>query len=333
MRTTCSDAVIRYGACHSCGWHIDAAQWGLATTTDRMNSRNGGTTSSGGELGRLLRHWRHLRGKSQIELSLDTGISQRHLSFIETGRSAPGRQTLMELAQALEVSFRDRNELLVAAGFAPTYKDAPWNARDMVGVARAIRRILTHHDPFPAVVMDRYWNVVMRNASALRFFGAFVNLDARPEPRNLLHLMFDPAGMRPHIANWEEASRALIQRVHCEAVGHTLDVPTRNLLHSLLAYPDIDLRTDIPATATPPPALPMMPLAFRWNGEVLRYFSMVTTVGAPQSITTQELRIESMFPADEATEDAHRRLMSQPGSPVTLNDADVCARAPQRERS
>jgi transcriptional regulator with XRE-family HTH domain len=274
--------------------------------TPRKDSRH----ASGGELGRLLRHWRDVRGKSQIELSLDTGISQKHLSFIESGRSTPSRPTLIHVAEALDVPFRDRNELLVAAGFAPVYREDAWNTDEMASVTRAIERILRHHEPFPAVVMDRYWNVVMRNASTPRFFNAFIDLDAHPEPRNMLHLLFDPAGMRPHLVNWEETSRALIQRIHREAVGHTLDERTRDLLKSLLAYPDVDpgLHTaDVTVNET---ALPMVPLSFRKDGQVLHYFSMVTTVGTPQTITTQELRIESMFPADEATEDAHRRLMS-----------------------
>lgn len=262
------------------------------------------------ELGRLLRHWRDVRRKSQIELSLDTGISQRHLSFIESGRSAPGRQTLLTIAEALGVPFRDRNELLVAGGFAPFYKASTWNTEDMRSVQHALDRILRHHEPYPAIVMDRYWNIVMRNEAAPRFFNRFIDLEARPEPRNMLHLMFDPAGMRPFIVNWKEASKALIQRVQREAVGHTMDERTRELVTSLLAYPDIDSGFSTCETSEPNPALPMVPLSFEKNGQVLHYFSMVTTVGTPQTIATQELRIESMFPADDATAAAHRQLMA-----------------------
>lgn len=120
--------------------------------------------AAGGELGELLRYWRGARGKSQIELSLDTGVSQRHLSFIESGRSAPGRQTLMNIAQGLEVPFRDRNRLLLAAGFAPIYDEDAWNADEMKSVNAALERVLRQHEPFPAVVMDRYWNIAMTNA-------------------------------------------------------------------------------------------------------------------------------------------------------------------------
>ena len=278
-----------------------------------MSTHKNSRDSFQGELGRLLRHWRDIRGKSQIELSLDTDVSQRHLSFIESGRSAPSRQILINIAQALDVPFRDRNELLMAAGFAPVYKEDAWNAEEMRSVTRALERILLHHEPFPAVVMDRYWNVLMRNTSAAHFFGAFIDLEARPEPRNMLHLMFDPAGMRPFLVNWKEASQALIQRIHREAVGRTLDERTRELLMSLLAYPDVDPTLRTIGALGSQPTLPMVPLSFQKDGQVLRYFSMITTVGTPQTITTQELRIESMFPADEATEDAHHRLMDRLG--------------------
>ena len=110
---------------------------------------------SGGELGRMLRHWRDLRGKSQIDLSLDTGVSQRHLSFVESGRSAPSRPTLMNIAQSLNVPLRDRNRLLLAAGFAPIYAEDAWNAREMHGITRALERVLLQHEPYPAMVMDR----------------------------------------------------------------------------------------------------------------------------------------------------------------------------------
>lgn len=277
-----------------------------------MNAHKKAHEPSGGELGRLLRHWRDVRGKSQIDLSLDTGVSQRHISFIESARSTPSRHTLLNISQALSVPFRDRNELFVAAGFAPIHQEDAWNTDDLKSVKRALDRMLHQHDPFPAIVMDRYWNVFMRNASARRFFGSFIDLDARPEPRNLLHLLFDPAGMRPYIANWEQASTALIHRIHREAVGHTLDERTQDLLAALRAYDGADVAFhpgDAPARES---TLPMVPLCFHKDGLVLRYFSMITTVGTPQTITTQELRIESMFPVDDATEIAHRQWMNHP---------------------
>jgi transcriptional regulator with XRE-family HTH domain len=143
----------------------------------------------------MLRHWRDLRGTSQLELSSHTGVSQRHISFIESGRSSPSRQTLMDIAQALDVPLRDRNSLLLAAGYAPVYSAAPWNAAEMQGVTRALERMLRQHEPFPAVVMDRYWNVLVTNEAAPRFFNSFIDMKKRTGLRNMLHLMFDPDGM------------------------------------------------------------------------------------------------------------------------------------------
>jgi transcriptional regulator with XRE-family HTH domain len=264
----------------------------------------------GHELGRLLRGWRDLRGKSQIELSLDTGVSQRHLSFIESGRSVPGRQTLMNIAQGLDMPLRDRNRLLLAAGFAPIYAEDAWNAPAMRCVTAALERMLKQHEPFPAVVMDRYWNVLMANESSPRFFGSFVDLDAQPSPRNLLHLMFDPAGMRPFIVNWDSVAKSLIQRVHREAVGQVIDEKSQELVASLLAYPDVGDAVSVVDAVAPEQSLPVIPLSFLKDGRTLHYFSIVSTVGTPQTIAAQELRIECMFPLDDATEAYHRELMA-----------------------
>src|SRR3984893_2253435 len=184
-----------------------------------MTSSNLNAKLPASELGALLRHWRDIRGRSQFDLSLDTGVSQRHISFIETGRSVPGRQTLLEIARALDIPLRDRNTLLLAAGYAPIYAEGAWNAPEMRSVTKALERMLRQHEPFPALVMDRYWNVLMTNDAAPRFFGCFIDMAARKAPRNMLHLLFDPNGMRPFIANWEDVAKSLFQRVKSEATG------------------------------------------------------------------------------------------------------------------
>ncbi|WP_413195672.1 helix-turn-helix domain-containing protein [Pararobbsia alpina] len=273
-----------------------------------MNTLQSSTAQPGADLGALLRHWRGLRHKSQMDLALDSGVSQRHISFIEVGRSAPSRQMLLNIAQALDIPFRDRNSLLLAAGYAPVYSEDAWNAVEMKTVTDAIARMLRQHDPYPAVLMDRYWNVLMTNDSAPRFFGSFVDLDARGQPRNLLELMFDPDGMRPFVANWEEVAKSLIQRVHRESIGRVIDDKTQALLASLLAYPDTQSEWTSPVAMSAlsvNPAIPIVPLGFIKDGKRLNYFSMITTVGTPQTVSAQELRVESMFPADEATERYH----------------------------
>ena len=164
-----------------------------------MSSRNTDFRPTGYQLGNLLRHWRTLRGRKQLDLSIETGISQRHISFIESGRSTPSRQTLLEIAQGLDVPLRERNALLLSAGFAPVYSEAAWNSAQMQSVIKALERILRQHEPFPALVMDRYWNVLMTNESAPRFFNCFIDMSQRKGPRNMLHLVFDPTGMRPFV--------------------------------------------------------------------------------------------------------------------------------------
>jgi transcriptional regulator with XRE-family HTH domain len=271
-----------------------------------MISSNLGAKLPATELGVLLRHWRDLRGLSQLDLSLDTGVSQRQISFVESGRSVPGRQTLMAIAQALDVPLRERNTLLLAAGYAPIYSDGAWDSKEMQSVTNALGRILRQHEPFPAMVMDRYWNVLMTNESAPRFFNCFIDMAAREEPRNLLHLMFDPQGMRPFIANWEDVAKGLFQRVYRESVGRVIDERTRELVAALLAYPDVKAEWKTPIILG---ATPVIPIGFVKDDKVLSYFSMVTTVGTPQTIAAQELRIECMFPVDDASEANHVRMM------------------------
>jgi transcriptional regulator with XRE-family HTH domain len=274
-----------------------------------MPARNSTVTPQGGELGALLRHWRELRGKSQLTLSLDTGVSQRHLSFIEIGRSAPSRQMLIDIATALDMPLRDRNALLLAGGYAPIYPEGAWDGPEMRSITKALERILHQHEPFPALVMDRYWNVLMTNRAAPRFFGRFTDLSARKTPRNILHLMFDPDGLRPFVADWPTVAESLIQRVYRESVGRVVDDKTKELLAALLAYPDVEPGWSRPKAASAPAVMPVIPIGFAKDGKLFNYFSMVTTVGTPQTVAAQELRVESMFPADEATEALHLTLV------------------------
>ena len=189
--------------------------------------------------GAILRQWRGSRGKTQLDLSFDSGISQKHISFVESGRSTPSRQTLLDLAQALEIPLREQNTLLLAAGYAPVHSQEALDAPAMTSITKALKRMLHQHEPFPAIVMDRHWNVLMTNDASPRFFDCFIDMSARPEPRNLLHLMFDPEGMRPFIANWKTMARSLLARVHREALGRVIDAGTRHLLDELAKYPDV----------------------------------------------------------------------------------------------
>jgi transcriptional regulator with XRE-family HTH domain len=256
--------------------------------------------------GALLRQWRDIRGKTQLDLSFDAGVSQKHISFVESGRSVPSRQMLLDLAQALDVPLRERNVLLLAAGYAPSYSDPALDTPAMTSINRALQRMLRQHEPFPAIVMDRYWNVLMTNDAAPELFNCFIDMSARPAPRNLLHLMFDPDAMRPFIANWPQTARGLLARVYREAVGHVVDIRTKALLEQLSRYPGVKPEWRVPSASD---AMPMIPLSFVKDGVTLDYFSLITTVGTPQTITAEELRLECMFPANEQTEAEHGRFL------------------------
>jgi transcriptional regulator with XRE-family HTH domain len=296
-----------------------------------MSSRRIATVPAGNQLGNMLRHWRNVRGRNQLDLSIETGISQRHISFIESGRSSPSRHTLLEIAQVLDVPLRERNTLLLSAGYAPLYSEAAWNSAEMHSVTKALERILHQHEPFPALIMDRYWNVLMTNDAASRFFNCFIDMSRRKGPRNVLHLIFDPDGMRPFVEHWDEVASSLIHRVHAEATGRVMDAQSKELLAALLAYPDVrgssasaagrpnsgltgtpsGKRRDADPAARSATILPIIPISFRKGHKVLNYFSMVTTVGTPQTVAAQELRIETMFPADDETEREHFALLEE----------------------
>jgi transcriptional regulator with XRE-family HTH domain len=283
-------------------------------TKRAMNPANPERKTPPNDLGALLRHWRDMRGISQLDLSFNAGVSQRHISFIESGRSVPSRQMLMDIAQTLDIPLRERNTLLLAAGYAPIYADGAWNAQEMQSVTTALGRMLRQHEPFPALVMDRYWNVLLTNESAPRFFNCFIDMAARKGPRNMLHLIFDPDGMRPFVADWQAVANSLIQRVYRESVGRVVDDQTHELLAALRAYPDVqaDLKSSqrTLGAGTAAAAMPVIPIGFVKDGKVLNYFSMVATVGTPQTVAAQELRIECMFPADDETEALHLEMIN-----------------------
>ncbi|HEX6095575.1 MAG TPA: helix-turn-helix transcriptional regulator [Thermoanaerobaculia bacterium] len=257
-------------------------------------------------VGRLLKYWRQVRRKSQLTLALEAEVSPRHLGFIEVGRARPSREMILTLAQALDVPLRERNELLLAAGFAPVYHETSLADPAMVLAREALDAILRQQEPFPAVVMDRYWNILLANDAASRLFGTFIDLAAEVQPMNVLKLMFDPAKVRPFVVNWDAVAEALLQRVHRETVAGVVDRKTTELLDELLRYPGVPRRPALPDEPVEPP--PFLPVEFRVGDATMRYFSTVTTLGTPRDITLQEIRIESFFPGDAATAARAREL-------------------------
>ena len=258
--------------------------------------------------GALLQHWRKHRHLSQLALATEAEISPRHLCFVETGRSRPSREMVLLLASVLDVPLRERNALLLAAGFAPVYSEAGLDAPELAAVRGALDAILHQQEPFPAVVMNRSWDVVTTNRAAPRFFGFLLGVATPPPRRNVLRMMLSPDGLRPYIANWEAVAEALLRRVQREAVGGAADEATVALLAEIRRYPGLEgwWRRE----AHDRPAVPIIPVTFHKAGRTFRFFSTVTTLGTPQDITAQELRIECFFPYDAATAEAARQLAS-----------------------
>ncbi len=256
------------------------------------------------EVGALLRHWRTARRLSQLALALDADVSSRHLSYVETGRSQPSREMVLRLADALEIPLRERNALLVAAGYAPRYFETGLTAPVMTQMRSAIELILRHQEPYPAFVLDRHWDVRMKNQAAARCSHFLLGAEST-EP-NMIRWLLDPNGLRPMLVNWEETAGDLIRHLHNQIAASPWDERAKGLLAEVLAYPGVPERWRTREIGAPP--TPLLTTIFR-KGEVeLRFFSTITTFGTPHDVTLDELRIECSFPADEATAAACREL-------------------------
>lgn len=253
----------------------------------------------GDAFGDLVRYWRRVRAMSQLDLASAAMTTPRHMSFLETGRSSPSREMVLRLASALGVPLRDRNGLLLAAGFAPLYPHRGLDDPGLDVVMAALDQMLDRHDPLPAVVMNRGWDLVRANAGAGRLFGGFFAPAPMPEAANVLRLVLEPGPVRSAIANWDDVAPALLERARREAVGGVLDLATAELVRELQARPDVAARVAGPGTAAS--LVPVVDIHFRVGDDTLRFFSIVSTVGTPVDVTAQELRVEAFFPADDTT--------------------------------
>lgn len=259
--------------------------------------------------GPLLREVRTARRYSQLALAEHAEVSQRHLSFLESGRAQPSREMVLQLAQALELPLREQNRLLLAAGFAGVYPQRPLAAADMQPVREALQHLLNHHAPYPAVVVDRAWNVVMANAVMARIISLVADpatLWARCCPDgvpNLLKLTFHPEGLRPYVENFEELGPFLLAHTAREALEHPQVNP---VLETVLRYPGIPPRWR--SIEIPQQPLPVIPARFRIGAQRLSLFTMLCTFGTPRDITADELRVELSFPADAESEALLRGL-------------------------
>ena len=247
-------------------------------------------------VGELLRRWRGHRRLSQLELAIESGISARHLSFVENGRSAPSRDTVLRLAEELDLPLRERNHLLLAAGYAPVYSEATLDSPELSAVRGAVRQVLTGHDPYPAVVVNRHWNLVDANAGvALLTEG--VAQELLVPPANVLRITLHPDGMGPRIVNLGEWRAHLLARLRRQ-VALTAEPELVRLLNELRAYP---CDQPEPEVEVPGPGDIVVPLRIRYEGRELAFFSTVATFGTPLDVTVSELAIESFFPTDSHT--------------------------------
>jgi len=252
-------------------------------------------TVQGAPFGRLLRAWRSTRGKSQLALATEAGVSTRHLSFVETGRASPSREMVITLAEALDVPLRDRNALLEAAGFAAMYRTTALDAAAMREVRHVLERMLEVSEPNPTLVVNRRYDILLANRAAQRLIGSLA--PAWQGPANVVELLLAHHGLRPAIVNWAEVTSHVVHRVRHElSASQQLDDADRALLGRIVAV-DGELRAATTAVTRPPSLL--VPMRVRHGDERIDLFTTITTLGTPLDVTLQELRIETLFPADE----------------------------------
>lgn len=261
--------------------------------------------------GTLLKQWRARRGESQLDIAYTLGVSQRHLSAIETGRSMPSREMVLRLGDHLDVPLREQNLLLTAAGHAPAFPETPID--QMGPVTDVLDQLLAAHHPRMAFVLDRHWNLVRANPAAATFMLALFPeppaFFAEP-PLNLARLSLHPDGLRRRMFDWEVSASALLRRLERDAASRPHDEGLHDLLDEVYGYDGMADLPRLPPGATPQDLL--LPTTYVVNGQALRLLSTIATIGDPHDLTTSELRIETFWPADEASDLAWRKLVDTP---------------------
>lgn len=254
-------------------------------------------------VGELIRDWRQRRRMSQLDLACEAEISTRHLSYVETGRAQPSREMLLHLAERLEVPLRERNALLLAAGFAPMFKERSLDDPALHAARQAVDLVLRGHEPFPALAVDRHWNLVAMNGAVAPLMEGVAPELLQP-PVNVLRLALHPNALAPRIANLGEWRAHLVARLH-QQIAASGDPALAALLQELLDYP---VPTDAGTHAATDYAGVVVPLRLHTPQGCLSFFSTITVFGTPVDVTLAELAIEAFFPADEGTAQALRRV-------------------------
>jgi transcriptional regulator with XRE-family HTH domain len=252
-------------------------------------------TATATSFGSLLRDWRQRRRLTQLDLSVQADVSARHLSFLETGRARPSREMVLLLADELDVPLRGRNELMTAAGFAPAYTEHSLDDAELGDVMGSLQRILQGHQPYPAVLVDGYWNMLGANRAAELFTG-LVDPQLLAPPVNVLRVSLHPRGLAPHIADLAEYAAHTISRARRQA-ERSASTGLRALVDELVGY---CRDAGIDHVAQPRDRI-VLPLRLRLPDRELALFSTIAVLGAPLDVTLDEIAIESFFPADEAT--------------------------------
>ncbi|MEU1589749.1 helix-turn-helix transcriptional regulator [Micromonospora sp. NPDC005710] len=257
------------------------------------------STRPGRPVGELLRHWRRNRGMSQLELSIEVGVSARHLSFVETGRSRPSPDLILRLAEHLEMPLAERNTTLLAGGYAPVFPRHELGDPELAPVRAAVRQILDAHRPYPALLVDKHWHLIEANPAVALFTA-----DAQPHllaaPINVLRLSLHPDGMAPRIVNLPAWRTHLLKRLHQQA-SNTNDPVLYDLHEELRGYPGGDVDTTPASDAL---ARVLIPLRYRHGDQELSFVSTTTLFGTPRDVTVAGLAVEAFFPADSATTQA-----------------------------
>jgi transcriptional regulator with XRE-family HTH domain len=271
-----------------------------------MQQRVIGSDQQPDSFGTLLKQWRDQRSFSQLDLAITSQVSQRHISFLESGRAKPSRAMVLQLATVLEIPLRQQNLMLSSAGFAPIHTETDLSAPEMTSIRQALDFMLQQQEPYPAIVVDRYWNLLLTNHGATRLLTMFIDAEKLQTlfyvdgKINLVRVMFHKQGLRPFIVNWEDFANHLLQRLHREARAEGESEQSTALLNELMSYPGVpeiwqtDRRTIHNAL--------LLTVHLKQKDLELQFFSTIATLGTPYDITLQELRIECLFPADEATE-------------------------------
>jgi transcriptional regulator with XRE-family HTH domain len=262
--------------------------------------------ATSGSFGARLRWWRERRGLSQLDLAAEAETTQRHVSFLESGRATPSRDMILRLAVVLGLPLRQQNAVFLAAGYAPPWRESDLSAPELAQVTSALEFMLAQQEPYPAFVVDRRWNLLRANTGAIRL-TEFLTGPAPPaaasEPVNLAVALVSPEGLRPFIVNWEEVALYFLRGVQEDALADGTP-ETADLLKRLLAVPGAPALSRV----LPPDevAAPVLPIHFRRGQTSLRMFTTIATLGTPHDVTLQEIRIECFFPLDDATARAFR---------------------------